>query len=184
MGDVAVNIGMQDMDTAIAVLTRKGGHEIIESGGCGGWILNPEHARRQRYLVCCRKGHSAELDADEPHGAAFLVGLIGDLVPLGQTKWGQERYKIGITECARVLYPSIWRNWRNPVRYTSLEELGIDVDALQFTGLEEAFGATAAAPGPQPPRGNVRKLTVAEAKEGLAATLGISPDAIEIIIRS
>jgi hypothetical protein len=171
------------MDTAIAVLTRKSAREIIEAGGSGSWVLNPANAARQRYLVCCRNALSVEFDGEEPHKAAFLVGVIGELVPVGMTRWDQERYRISITECARVVQPGVWRNWRNPVRYTSLEDLGIDVDALEFTSLEEALASTATAHGFQPAHKNVRKLTIAEAKEGLAAMLGISPDAIEIIIR-
>lgn len=175
------------MDTAIAVLTRKSAREIIEARGSGSWVLNPENAKRQRYLVCCRNVQGAEFDAEEPHGAAFLVGLIGALVPVGKTKWDQERYRIGITECARVLIPHLWRNWRNPVRYISLEELGIDVNALEFTRLEEAMDAI-----PKPARAQLERKTlgkptltqaIAEAKEDLATAVGISPDAIEIIIR-
>lgn len=171
------------MDTAIAVFTRNSAKEILEARGSGSWVLNPENAARQRYLVCCRNAQAVEFDAEEPHKAAFLVGVIGELVPVGKTKWDQERYRISITECARVLQPSAWRGWRNPVRYTSLEDLGIDVDALEFTPLEEALASTATAQGLQPAHRDVRKLTIAEAKEGLAAMLGISPDAIDIIIR-
>ncbi|CAN5912340.1 hypothetical protein BH23PLA1_BH23PLA1_42670 [soil metagenome] len=175
------------VNRAIAVLTRKSAKEIIEAGGSGSWVLNPENAKRQRYLVCCRNPHGAEFDAPEPARAAFLVGVIGELVPVGETAWGQHRYRIGITECCRVLVPDVWRNWRNPVRYTSLEELGIDVDTLEFTRLEEAVDAVPKPPRVQQERKRLGKPTlteaIAEAKEDLAAALGISPDAIEIIIR-
>lgn len=171
------------MDTAIAVFTRKSAKEIIEAGGSGSWVLNPENAARQRYLVCCRNALGVEFEAEEPHKAAFLVGKIDELVPVGKTKWDQERYRISMSECARMLQPNAWRGWRNPVRYTSLEDLGIDVNALEFTGLEEALGLSSTAQAPRPAQKDVRRLTIAEAKEGLAATLGISPDAIEIIIR-
>ena len=165
------------MDTAIAVFTRKSAKEIIEAGGSEAWVLNRKNAERQRFLVCCRNAQSSEVHATEPHRAAFLVAVIRELEPLGENERGQERFRIAIGEFAPVLYPLVWKNWRNPIRYCSLEELGIDRDALQF---EAADGLASRPSAPK----QARKLTIAEAKAGLAASLGISADAIEIIIRS
>ena len=164
------------MNPAIAVFTRKSAQEIIDKEGSEAWVLNPENARRHPYLVCCRNAKRAEVHADEPHAAAFLVALIDELRPLAQNARGQQRYRITFSKYAHVLCPAAWKNWRNPVRYTSLEELGIDPNALEFSKVEDLFD-------PQSLPTRIRKLTMAEAKAGLAAMLGISPEAIEITIK-
>jgi hypothetical protein len=57
------------------------------------------------------------------------------------------------------------------------------VCACAKTAYAEALTAVPAG-SPLPDRdGKPGKLTIAEAKEGLAATFGVSPDAIEINIR-
>ncbi len=164
------------MNPAIAVFTRKSAQEIIDKEGSEAWVLNPDNARRHRYLVCCRNAKRADVHADEPHAAAFLVAVIDDLQPLARNARGQQRYRIRFIKYAHVLRLHAWKDWRNPVRYTSLEELGIDLDALEYKEVKDLFDLE-----PTPP---IRKLTIAEAKQGLAAMLDISPDAIEITIKA
>jgi hypothetical protein len=165
------------MHPAIAVLTRKSAAGIIAKEGSEAWVLSADKAQRYRYLVCCRNGKHAEADADEPHASAFLVALIEEFRPLAKNSRGQQRYRICFRTYARVLCSGTWKSWRNPVRYTSLEELGIRLDNLAFSTVEDLFDLS---PPPQP----IRKLTIAEAKEGLAAMFDISPDAIEITIKA
>jgi hypothetical protein len=53
-----------------------------------------------------------------------------------------------------------------------------DADTLEFSAVKDLFDL------PSPPSTKpIRKLTIPEAKEGLAAMLGISPDVIEITIK-
>ena len=165
------------MHPAIAVLTRKNAKDIIDKAGVETSVLNPENARRYKYLVCCRNGKYSDEDADEPHASAFLVALIDNFRALTTNARGQKRYRITFSKYARVLSPGAWKNWRNPVHYTSLEELGISVTNLKFSNEEGPF----VPPSLSEP---IRKLTIAEAKEGLAEMLGISPDAIEITIKA
>jgi hypothetical protein len=74
--------------------------------------------------------------------------------------------------------PDTWRGWRNPVRYTTLEELGIKLDDLRFEPILER-------PSPaSPPAADVRAgLTIDAAKKGLAVTFGVKPDQVDITIR-
>jgi hypothetical protein len=68
------------------------------------------------------------------------------------------------------------------VRYTSLEELGISLDGIEFQPAPE----TGTASSPQPmklPESSVPMLTIAEAKNALAATFGVKPEVVEITIR-
>ena len=167
-------------DTAIAVFTGKPTEDILNDGGSGAWVLNPANAKRRKYLVCCRKGST--LHQGEASGAVFLVGRIADLVPVG-TATGRDppRYFISISHYALTDLPDVWRNWRNPVRYTSLTDLGVELDTLEFvlvagTGKIDWKSTL-------PPKA-VRRLTIAEAKEGLAAMFGVDPEQVEITIKA
>jgi hypothetical protein len=90
----------------------------------------------------------------------------------------QMRYLIQMQDCAELLNkPGVWKeNVRNPVAYATLEELGIDVGELEFEPLP-AVAATAIE------NSGERPMTIADAKAGLAATFGVSPDDIDITIR-
>ena len=70
--------------------------------------------------------------ADQPHGTAFLVGRIADVV---RSPENDSRWLIRIDAYARIALPEAWRGWRNPVRYTTLEELGVDPATLAFQPL-------------------------------------------------
>ena len=116
-----------------------------------------------------------------PKRAAFLVGVIKRLVPGAKNLRGQQRYFIEIGEFARISKEEVWKDWRNPVRYEVLKNLGIDARSLK---LEPISGASAnKARGKQVPDTAPRRLTIAEAKEALAATFGVRPEDVEINIR-
>ncbi len=84
-------------------------------------------------------------------------------------------------EYAVVDYPEAWGEWRNPVKYTTLEELGINPSKLNFKPMPET---TKELPPPPPPdRSKTGALTIAEAKAGLALQFGVPPEAIDILIR-
>ena len=71
---------------------------------------------------------------------------------------------------------------RNPVKYVDIESLGIDPAKLNWRPMPNA-GAAAVSP-PQTPTMTDGHLTIAEAKKRLAATFGVSTDAVEITIRA
>lgn len=167
-------------DEAIAVLTGKSVTTLLAEGGSGDWLLNAGNARRRGYVVCVRNEKTEEPGSKERHGTAFLVGRIKGLIPLPPVR-GRERWRIGISEYALIEMPDVWRGWRNPVIYTSLEDLGIDARKLIFEPAPEP-SVPEATPMAMPHR-SVQPLTIPEAKAGLALTLGISPDAIEITIK-
>jgi hypothetical protein len=86
-----------------------------------------------------------------------------------------------ISEYAVVDYPEAWGEWRNPVKYTTLEELGIDLKKLKFKPMPTP---TKFLTPPAPPnRSKTGALTIAEAKAGLALQFGVPPEAIEILIK-
>lgn len=166
---------------AIAVFTCKSLEHILRLGGTASWTLNRAQARRYPYVVCARNSHHKEAEGDEPHQSAFLVAKIKDVVPSPENP---ARWMIAFSEYAEVTVPDVWRGWRNPVRYTTMEELGIDTAKLTFK------------PMTTPPSGDVQQaaeedgdeaevftLTIAQAKLGLANAFGVPPEAIEITIR-
>ncbi|MBZ0149140.1 MAG: hypothetical protein K8F62_16595, partial [Pseudorhodoplanes sp.] len=66
-------------------------------------------------------------------------------------------------------------------RYDVLKGLGIDIRSLKL----EAVPGTSdkGTRGKQPQGAGPRRLTIAEAKEALAATFGVRPEDVEIHIR-
>lgn len=175
--------------TAIAVLTFKSREHILSVGGTCSWALNRANARKFEFAVCTRNANTREAEGPERHATAFLVGRISDVVPSPERP---ERWLIQLSEYAIVDIPNVWgKGWRNPVRYTSIEDLGIDPDTLNWQPMPEP-DADAIVPAAKDEGDDIdadddepapRPLTIAEAKAGLAETFGVSPDAIEITIR-
>lgn len=173
---------MQAEDT-VAVFTARSPERIVREGGSQAWVLNPVRAKQCTWLVCTQNRHNADHDfedASEPHGSAFLVGKISGLRRSVENP-NEERWLITINEYARINLPKVWGGWRNPVRYTSLADLGIDPVGLSWQPLVAPIGEPAEPTG-EPPSAR-QGLTIAEAKRGLALTFGVGEDAIEITIR-
>jgi hypothetical protein len=170
-------------EDTVAVFTARSPQRIVREGGSQGWVLNPVRAKQCTWVVCTQNRHNANHDfedATEPHGSAFLVGKISGLRRSDENP-AEERWLITMSEYALTSLPNVWRGWRNPVRYTSLADLGIDLGRLSFQPLHAPVDLTAK-PTVAPPQAG-RGLTIGEAKRGLALTFGVSEDAIEITIR-
>jgi hypothetical protein len=167
--------------SAIAVFTANSRDEILQTGGSAAWVVAEKQARRREFLVCIRNEREVDFRDHEPHGTAFLVGRISGLKPHGIDKKGMQRFIIEISEYAVVDHPDAWGEWRNPVKYTTLEELGIDPEKLRFQPMPPR---TKAPPPPaMPERSKSGALTIAEAKAGLALQFGVPQEAIEIVIK-
>lgn len=119
--------------TVVLTFTAKNLRKIVDQGGSGDWRLDANRARRSEFLVCTRNSHNADPDfqaPNVPHGAAFLIGRIADVVP---SLADPDRWVIEFSEYIVCDIPNIWRQsqpGRYPVRYTTLEDLGIDLAAL------------------------------------------------------
>ena len=169
------------MASAIVTFTARGPDRIIAEGGSQAWRLDPLRAGRAEYLVCCQNRTDGEWGgATEPHGAAFLVGRISGLLPATDADQAG-RHLIRIDAFARIAVPRAWRGWRYPVRYTTLEELGIDLAQISFQPMPGA----ATAPDEEERDDEAASMTVAvaAAKDRLARQIGIPASAIEITIR-
>jgi hypothetical protein len=181
---------MDSQKSAIVVFTARSPERIVREGGSQAWVLNHIRASQCTWLVCTQNRHHADhgfSDATQPHGAGFLVGKISALRK-SQEEGAGDRWLIAISAFARIDLPDLWDHGRNPVRYMSLQGLGIDPGALEFQPMPEddedhggadqkqaSWGPSLGSPGSM--------LSIAEAKKGLAMTFGVKPEAVEITIR-
>ena len=175
---------MTESEDAIVVFTARSPDRIVREGGSQSWVLNAARAKQCTWLVCTQNRHNADhefSDATEPHGSAFLLGKIS-AIRQSQEEGDGARWQIAIIGFARINVPDAWDHGRNPVRYTSLAQLGIDPSKVTLKPMPQ--GDTTPSPAGRTAAGApVAMLTIAEAKKALAATFGVKPDAVEITIR-
>ena len=165
--------------SAIFVLTGRGIETMLAEGGSQAWTIDAKRARDCQYVVCVQNHHQdlfdpKQLSAD--HHTAFLVGRLARITPADPGN-GETRKKLEFSEYARIDRPNSWPGNRNPVFYGSLEDLGIDVDSLDFQPMP-AVDPAARATARQTP------LTIDQAKAGLALQFGVPVSNIEIVIRA
>jgi len=167
------------MSDIVAVFTSKSVETILSDGGSQSWALDRVRAARCDYLVVCRNAND-QPEGPEPHGSAFLVGKVSDVVASTETTG---RYKILISHFAHVDWDDEWGGARNPVAYWKdtdyKDEHGNvrDFKSLDFKKVAD-FAVQ---------RANDHALagiTIAAAKAGLAATFNVPEAAIEITIRA
>src|SRR2546423_11762013 len=168
-------------EEVLAVFTAKSVEACLEAGGTQSWKLDRGHAKRCRYAILCRNAYTDWGDGKEPHGTAFMIGQIADVVP---TAANDGRWLVTFDQNARIDLPNIWKGWRNPIRYTTFEELGVSLEDVQFQPMPPVDDNPKAKHDASlhPEGGSQSHLSIAEAKQGLAKTFGVSPDAIEITI--
>jgi hypothetical protein len=172
---------------AVVVFTAKTVEQLLALGGSASWKLNRSRVLESEFLVCARNRHTNwGQPSSEAHCSGFLVGRISGVVPATPEK---DRWLIQIREYAHIAVPEIWKGWRYPVRYMTLEELGgIYPSKLVFKPMpevdEKAVDLDAAASAEDGgDEDDNPGLTIAEARAGLAKTFGVAPEAIEITIR-
>lgn len=165
-------------DDTMVIFTAKSIEDCLRVGGSQSWVLDRINAKRCRYAVLCRNAHHKELgDGKEPHGTAFLIGRISDVVPSTEIRG---RWLVKFDQYARLNIANFWHGWRNPIRYTTLIELSLSLDDMNFEPMPEIADVPEVT---TPIRPNVSgAMTIAEAKKGLAITFGVEPEAVEIII--
>ena len=171
-------------NNTIIVFTGKSIDTLLREGGTSSWRLDRNHARQCTFAVCTRNSKIDWVEGQEQHGSAFLIGKVGGVVPTPEDE--RSRYLIQFSEYTLVNLPETWKGDRNPVKYGTLEQLGIDPSKLEWKPM----------PAKAQPRRNatqevdhrldntaVRPLSMDLAKRGLALTFGVRPEAIEITIR-
>jgi hypothetical protein len=119
------------MHAAVVTFTARPLQWILDDGGSRDWRLDADRARRCEFLVCTQNRHNADFGAPAaPHGSAFLIGRIAAVV---RSPERHDRWLIKIREYVECNLPNIWAksgHLRYPVWYTTLEDLGIDLQGL------------------------------------------------------
>jgi hypothetical protein len=172
-------------EDTIVVFTARSPARIVREGGSQAWVLNPVRAKQCTWLVCTQNRHNPDhefSDATEPHGTGFLLGRIS-AVRKSEEKGDDDRWIIAISEFARINVPDAWDHGRNPVRYTSLAQLGIALEGVSFQPVLEAHEQPPQVERPAPVHVPGPVLTIAEAKRQLAVAFDVKPEAVEITIR-
>jgi hypothetical protein len=162
------------------VFTRESMEEILRQGGSKSWKLNKNRAQMYSYLICTRNNPGRK-EGVEPHGQAFLIAKIKNLVPSPDPKY-PGRQMITFDQYAEIKMDNVWEGNQNPVLYDV--RLNLDVSELEFSeNIVEI-------PEYNPPqsyesfdRNTSQGLSIDEAKQGLAKTFSVDTDAIEITIR-
>jgi hypothetical protein len=166
-------------DLAIVVFTADSRDSIRQQRGSGDWVVSAKKANSCKYIVCCRKPNWSNRKEGIPDRAAFLIGRVAGLIERAGSQNGRDqmRYLIQMADYAVIEKPGVWKdNVRNPVAYATLDELQIDLRGLKFIPMPAGAANEDESPG-------AKQMTIAEAKKGLAATFGVSPDDIDITIR-
>ncbi len=130
------------MNEAVILFTAKSIDRILREGGTSSWRLDPGKARRCAYAVCVRNAHSKWGDGKEVHHTAFIIGKVSEVTPTEPTPENDEspknRYLIQFSEYAETDVTDAWpKGFRNPVRYGTLAELGIDPKSLKWVAMPE-----------------------------------------------
>lgn len=165
-------------DSCIVVFTSRTVQRMLADGGSLAWKLG-NAARRCPYLVCTWNSHGEYANPNEGlvHGQAFLVAPIAAIEPALLPQHAG-RYIIQFNEYARISIPNVWNGQRNPVWYSSLRTLGVDLNGLHFDRVEAAARSASLAQ-----QSSVAPLTITAAKQGLAVNYAVDPSDIEITIR-
>jgi hypothetical protein len=157
---------------ALMVLDSKSVETHMRDTGSRSWRLQRDHAERCEYVVCVRNAKAPDVQGREPHRSAYLIARIRDVILANPDDTTDDRYLVRFNEFARLNQPDAWPiGIRNPVHYSTLEELGIDPATLRWEQM------------PTEPRTTASGLTIAEAKAGLGLHFGVPPEAVEITIR-
>lgn len=177
--------------TAIMVMTARGPARIKHEGGTQAWALNPDNARKHPYVVCVQNQHNGPWGgATEPHNTAFLIGRVSSIEPSPERP---ERYIIRMSEYARIAVHVVWPG-RNPVRYVTLSDFGIDPSKLEFKPMpqpakaqEETTDENGDPFAPETPAATPNETMtglIPEFQQNIASILGIQPSQVRITIEA
>ena len=170
-----------DHQDTIVVFTARSPERIVREGGSQAWVLHPARAKNCQWVLCTQNRHNPDhefSDATMPHHTGFLLGKISD-IRKADAENGDDRWMIAISAFARIDIPNAWGKGRNPVRYASLEELGINPKRLKFESMPEVELQAPAWPF----ESGRTNMSIQHAKVELAKTFGVAPEAIEITVR-
>src|SRR6266478_331432 len=165
-------------NAAVVVFMADTREKILHEGGSGDWVVSAKKADSCKYIVCCRKPNWSNRKEGISARAAFLIGRVAGLRerPDSGNDRDQMRYLIQMADYAELEMPGVWRECvRNPVAYSTLDDLQIDLRGLKFKPMPAGAGTTKESP-------RVTQMKSADGKNGWAVTVGFIPHDIQIIV--
>ena len=130
-------------------------------------------------MVCVQTRNNTWGQPEAKHHTAFLVGKISS-ISRSQEADCEDRWIINISEYADISIPNMWDGNRNPVAYSTLEELNINLENLEFNKLEQETSVLE-----EPNKLEEKKLdkiSIPEAKRLLANYFDVPEENISITI--
>ena len=120
----------------VCVLTARSLETILAEGGAQSWRLSARNAGKCTYVVCVQNRKNKRKpkdwgDALAKHHTAFIVGRLKEVVQSQEEKCSG-RWMLVFSEYAKIDIENAWPGHQNPVFYTSLQNIGIDVKNLNF----------------------------------------------------
>ncbi len=165
----------------VMVLTSKSFETMVAEGGSGNWKANEDSIRRCRWIVAVRNRHTDWSQGKEEHGTAFLIGKVVGVKPSAEHK---DRLVIAFDRYASLNKPNAWPNgFRNPVCYTTLEDLGINSEELKWKEFPGSSRAAVSSKEEAEPDRQLPSAVLEKAKLMIAASLSIAPSAVKISIQ-
>lgn len=166
---------MKEAVDTVLILTGKSMQKILDQNGVQAFVLNVSRTRGCTWVVCAQNEHTSTqpwAGGDRPHGEGFFIGRVSGVVPSDEPDVPDpgNRSKVTFSEYAHIEVPHLWGGERNPVRYTSIESLGIDPEALEWV----PFVADEPTSEPSVPE------VLERAKVDIAAAMGVAAAKLDI----
>lgn len=185
--------------TVVLTFTGQGLITMARYGGSGHWTADRYRLQKASYLVCVRNRRRDYEDwaaNDLLHGTAFLIAKVTGVKESPREPHQKPRYIVTFEEYAEIEVPEAWKmgtdGQRFPVAYMSRDKaetvLSIDFDSAdldwkRLSELRPSQESILTDIVPDTDSSFVRSLTIEQAKRGLSAHLGVSPEQIDINVR-
>lgn len=123
-------VGEATLNDVVMVFTSESLETMRVKGGSGNWVANKKRIERVQWVVAARNRRPGRTQGSEEHGSAFLIGRVTGTKSASAPE--QRRLVIVFDNYAEIAIPNVWTHSRNPVAYTSLSALGVDLDKLAW----------------------------------------------------
>jgi len=121
---------------SLIVFTHRSKKLLLDLNGSLAWKIDPERARKCKYIVCARNTNHGLADLEVPHSSAFLIGKVSGISPALNLPRDNDRWMIKFDEYAELSIPNAWDGQRWPVKYyeteTLLNKFDIDPKSLDW----------------------------------------------------
>lgn len=151
----------------LALFTSEGVTDIGAKGGSSAWKGNPIRMGEMTYLVLYQNRRHKWGCGTHRHGSRFLIGRITGVEELDDDP-GRCLIKIDLNQIALCDVPGRWPGNQNPIMYTTLGDLGVDVEKLVWCSLTR--------------RPNQPQSIIDDAKRRIAKDLNIEPSHVQVTI--